>query len=115
MRPLVPFAFVALVVVPTLACDDASAGASDGGTPTYLTLTGPAKRFCSGIWVSGRVREEALYNSVLWTDEQVGDYESPWMRRGRGRENALLKMRPWKLHPIPEVAKATVYIAYEGR
>ena len=87
MRPLVPFAFVTLVVVPTLACGDANAGASDGGTPdaaaarpsgppTYLTLTGPAKRFCSGIWVSGRVREEALYNSVLWTDEQVRDYES---------------------------------------
>ena len=40
-----------------------------------MTLSGPAKRFCSAIWVSERVREEALYNSVLYTDKQVSDYE----------------------------------------
>ena len=40
-----------------------------------MTLSGPAKRFCSAIWVSERVREEALYNSVLYTDQEVRDYE----------------------------------------
>ena len=30
-----------------------------------LALAGPAKRYCSGIWVSERNRQEALYNSVL--------------------------------------------------
>ena len=40
-----------------------------------LKLTGPAKRFCSAIWVSERDREEALYNSVLWDDQLVADYE----------------------------------------
>ena len=66
MKPLVPFRLVALVVVPTLACGDGNASAGDAGgvdsqnaafgssagPPTYLTLTGPAKRFCSAIWVS---------------------------------------------------------------
>ena len=41
-----------------------------------LTLSGPAKRFCSGIWVSEREREEALYNSVLWNEQLVSDYEA---------------------------------------
>ena len=74
---------MALVVVSTLACGDTgsvdsenSSLESSSGPPKYLTLTGPAKRFCSAIWVSERVREEALYNSVLWTDQQVSDYES---------------------------------------
>ena len=41
-----------------------------------LTLSGPAKRFCSGIWVSERGREEALYNSVLWNEQLLSDYEA---------------------------------------
>ena len=88
MNPLVPVRLVALILILTLACAGGNAGTDAGGVdsqntsvdsstgpPTYLTLTGPAKRFCSAIWVSERVREEALYNSVLWTDQQVRDYE----------------------------------------
>ena len=41
-----------------------------------LSLAGPAKRFCSGIWVSERDRREALYNSVLLGDRLVREYES---------------------------------------
>ncbi len=41
-----------------------------------LSLAGPAKRFCSGIWVSERDRDEALYSSVLLGDELVEAYES---------------------------------------
>ena len=48
----------------------------DAGPPVELTLTGPAKRLCSGLWVSQRPdQEEILYNSVLWTEQQVHDYE----------------------------------------
>ena len=83
MKPHMLVRLMALVVVSTLACGDTGSVDSQNasldssaGPPTYLTLTGPAKRFCSAIWVSERVREEALYNSVLWTDQQVSDYES---------------------------------------
>ncbi len=41
-----------------------------------LSLAGPAKRYCSGIWVSERNRQEALYNSVLLGEESVAEYES---------------------------------------
>lgn len=41
-----------------------------------LSLAGPAKRFCSSIWVSERDRREALYNSVLLGDALVEEYES---------------------------------------
>ncbi len=40
-----------------------------------LTLAGPAKRYCSGIWVSERERDEALYNSVLWDEQLLREYE----------------------------------------
>ncbi len=40
-----------------------------------LSLAGPAKRFCSGIWVSERNRQEALYNSVLLGARLVEEYE----------------------------------------
>jgi len=83
MKPHVLLQLVGLVVVSSFACGDvgsvdsqSASLDSSAGPPTYLTLTGPAKRFCSAIWVSERVREEALYNSVLWTDHQVSDYES---------------------------------------
>ncbi len=41
-----------------------------------LALTGPAKRYCSGIWVSEREPAEALENSVLLGDELVQLHES---------------------------------------
>ena len=41
-----------------------------------LALAGPAKRYCSSIWVSERNRREALYNSVLLGEESVAEYES---------------------------------------
>lgn len=40
-----------------------------------LSLAGPAKRYCSGIWVSKRERPEALYNSVLWDQALLEAYE----------------------------------------
>ena len=39
---------------------------------TRLSLAGPAKRFCSAIWVSGRGRNEALSNSVRLADNATG-------------------------------------------
>ncbi len=41
-----------------------------------LSLAGPAKRYCSAIWVSERNRREALYNSVLLGGRLVEEYES---------------------------------------
>ena len=40
-----------------------------------LSLAGPAKRYCSGIWVSERNHREALYNSVLLPLDLVEEYE----------------------------------------
>jgi CubicO group peptidase (beta-lactamase class C family) len=40
-----------------------------------LSLAGHAKRYCSGIWVSGRDRAEALENSVLNSGDLVELYE----------------------------------------
>jgi CubicO group peptidase (beta-lactamase class C family) len=45
-----------------------------------LSLAGPAKRYCSSIWVSERDREEALYNSVLMGAELAGQYASGRLR-----------------------------------
>lgn len=94
MRPHVLWVATTVLAGSTFACGGEGAGsdarAEEGalegadavgspvdpaGPPTYLTLTGPAKRFCSGIWVSEQVPEEALFNSVLHTEEQVRDYE----------------------------------------
>ncbi len=41
-----------------------------------LALAGPAKRYCSGIWVSGREPAEVLENSVLLGAELVRLHES---------------------------------------
>ncbi len=41
-----------------------------------LALAGPAKRYCSGIWVSQRDPAEALENSVLLGDELVRLHDS---------------------------------------
>ena len=78
--PVVGAVCATLLLVSSLACRDGNAGdvpseSAVSGPPAYLTITGPAKRFCSAIWVSERVREEAVYNSVLWTEQQVADYE----------------------------------------
>jgi CubicO group peptidase (beta-lactamase class C family) len=89
MRPHPFWAVTVVVAGATLSCGGAPAVSDAGaegaaaaadpvesvGPPTYLTLTGPAKRFCSGLWVSERVAEEALYSSVLHSEEQVRDYE----------------------------------------
>ena len=73
-----------LVVTPVLVllvagCADApeQSPAADSSNPavTRLSLAGPAKRYCSGIWVSERDRQEALYNSVLLGDALVEDHE----------------------------------------
>ena len=45
-----------------------------------LSLAGPAKRYCSGIWVSQRDRHDALHNSVLLSDAAVEQYESGRLR-----------------------------------
>lgn len=58
-----------------IACDGAVAQTSESAIER-LSLAGPAKRFCSGIWVSERDREEALYNSVLLGDRLAEEYES---------------------------------------
>ena len=87
MRRIAVVSSVVFVALPLVACAEADAGsaaAADAATaagapdgpPLYYLLSGPAKRYCSGIWVSERDRTEALYGSVLHTDEQVGDYES---------------------------------------
>lgn len=44
--------------------------------PVVFSLNGSAKRYCSAIWVSERDRDEALYSSVLLTEEDVSDYEN---------------------------------------
>ena len=57
-----------------VACG-APADAPTSGPPPEFALNGSAKRFCSAIWVSERDRRDALYQSVLLTDDDVGDYE----------------------------------------
>ena len=87
MRSIAVTGSIVFVALSPLACAEADAGsaASAGadataevpdGPPLYYLLSGPAKRYCSGIWVSERDRTEALYGSVLHTEDQVHDYES---------------------------------------
>ena len=85
-----PVLLLALFVVACGAPDSPSGteagqgGAAAGGSavaaavepPVYFSLNGSAKRYCSAIWVSARDRDEALYSSVLLTEEDVSDYES---------------------------------------
>ena len=71
---------VLLVVVASLVAlpgVTARAASAQSASPAFarLSLAGPAKRYCSGIWVSERDRKEALYNSVLLGDELVEQYE----------------------------------------
>ena len=87
MRSIAVTGSVVFLALSPLACAEADAGSAASGTaaanaeapdgpPVYYLLSGPAKRYCSGIWVSERDRTEALYGSVLHTEEQVHDYES---------------------------------------
>ena len=55
-----------------------------------LSLAGPAKRYCSGIWVSERNRQEALYNSVLLGEELVEEYESGHLTFGIDDERRIV-------------------------
>ena len=90
MRHMPAISSIVFLALPLFACTDADAGsaasigsgspasavASSDGPPLFYLLSGPAKRFCSGIWVSERDRTEALYGSVLHSEDQVRDYES---------------------------------------
>jgi CubicO group peptidase (beta-lactamase class C family) len=57
---------------------------AQGATPSVevvrLGLAGPAKRYCSGIWVSEREPEEALGNSVLLSNADVRDHDAGLVR-----------------------------------
>ena len=63
------------------AAGDAGGGGSDSAAETAVApppefeLNGSAKRYCSAIWVSQRDRRDALYQSILLTDDEVGEYE----------------------------------------
>ena len=65
---------IALVALSSIGPELAVAQSSSPAV-ARLSLAGPAKRYCSGIWVSERDRQEALYNSVLLGDALVEDYE----------------------------------------
>ena len=65
---------IALVTLSSIGPEQAVAQSSSPAV-ARLSLAGPAKRYCSGIWVSERDRQEALYNSVLLGDALVEDYE----------------------------------------
>ena len=65
---------IALVALSSIGPELAVAQSSSPAV-ARLSLAGPAKRYCSGIWVSERDRQEALYNSVLLGDALVQDYE----------------------------------------
>ena len=75
MKSAVATVFIALMALVSVDLDLAVAQSSSSAV-TRLSLAGPAKRYCSGIWVSNRNRREALYNSVLLDDALVEDYET---------------------------------------
>ena len=74
MKSAVATVFIALMALVSVDLELAVAQSSSSAV-TRLSLAGPAKRYCSGIWVSNRNRGEALYNSVLLDDALVEDYE----------------------------------------
>ena len=82
MRRIVTPILIAFVALFTMGAGPAVPQSSSPAV-ARLSLAGSAKRYCSGIWVSERNREEALYNSVLLQDPgtqsgegQVEQYES---------------------------------------
>ena len=75
MRLVVALAPLLVIVVGANAPGQPVEADSLNPAVARLSLAGPAKRYCSGIWVSERDREEALYDSVLLGDALVQDYE----------------------------------------
>ncbi len=74
MRHAITPTLVMLVALSTVGHGQIVAQSSSPAV-ARLSLAGPAKRFCSGIWVSERNRQEALYNSVLLGARLVEEYE----------------------------------------
>ena len=78
MRRSFPRILIALVAFstagPELIGAQASSSAIASSAVARLLLAPPAKRYCSGIWVSERKRTDALYNSVLLDEELLEDY-----------------------------------------
>ena len=82
MRRAVTPILIAFVTFSSVGLEQTAAQASSPAV-ARLSLAGPAKRYCSAIWVSERNRQEALYNSVLLQDPgalsdggRVEQYES---------------------------------------
>ena len=81
MRRIAVISSLVFVALPLLACAEADAGSAASadaattagapdGPPLYYLLSGPAKRYCSGIWVSerrphgGALRQRAAYRGA---------------------------------------------------
>ena len=75
MRRTVTPVLIAFIALSTVGHGHTAAQSSNPAV-ARLSLAGPAKRYCSGIWVSERNRTEALYNSVLLGSGLVEQYES---------------------------------------
>ena len=82
MRGTLTPVLIALAALSTVSHEPILAQSSSPAV-ARLSLAGPAKRYCSAIWVSERDRQEALYNSVLLQDPgaqsgggMVDQYES---------------------------------------
>ncbi|MCI0435155.1 MAG: beta-lactamase family protein [Gemmatimonadetes bacterium] len=78
MRPTIPGFLVLMLALASGGV--VSAAQSTSPTATKLFLAGSAKRYCSGIWVSGRDRTEALNGSVLQNDESRAAHASGALR-----------------------------------
>ena len=77
----VGWCLVLMLLAPAGPAEGAAASAqASSAALTHLSLSGQAKRYCSGIWVSGREGAEALQNSVLLSQQAVADYESGVVR-----------------------------------
>lgn len=72
--------YVVAVLAVAIAGVGPAAAQSSNRAVTRLSLAGPAKRYCSGIWVSERDRKEALYHSALLSGEAQANYESGAVR-----------------------------------
>ncbi len=74
MRHAITPTLIVLVALSTVGSGQIVAQSSSPAV-ARLSLAGPAKRYCSGIWVSERNRQEALYNSVLLGGRLVEESE----------------------------------------
>lgn len=75
---------------PTAQARAARPSSQEGLELDRLALAGPAKRFCSGIWVSEREPEEALRNSVLLSGADIRDHEAGRLRFEVDRERRIV-------------------------